>query len=369
MKTKITIVGAGVIGLAIAYKLSSQYKDVVVIERQDSFGRETSSRNSEIIHAGLYYQPKSLKTLTCLRGNKLLYDLCLKHNIAHKRIGKLVVASDDLEVVKIKKTYQNALDCQVKNLRFLEKHELKSMEPSLCAIAGFYSSDTGIIDSHALMQFLYNKAKENGVTFSFNTEVKIIEKSKLGYKVIVKEPNSDEFSFETKVLINSAGLWADKIAALAGIDIEKCKYKLHYCKGQYFRLRSPEKFNIKHLIYPPETQESLGIHFTLDLASGIRLGPDAFYVDVIDYTIEEGARAYFLKSVKKYLPSLVLDDLTPDTSGIRPKLQAKGADFEDFIIKEESSKGFPGLINLIGIESPGLTACLAIAEIVEKMVK
>ena len=364
---KITIIGAGVIGLAIAYKLSESGKNIVVLDKESSFGQETSSRNSEVIHAGLYYLPDSLKAKTCIRGKELLYELCQKHNIKHKKLGKLVVASNDAEISKIEKTYENAKECGVKNLKLLNEKEINDLEPLIKAKKAIFSPDSGIIDSHGLMDFLYHKAKEAGVMFSFSTEVTDVKRSGNEYEITVREPSGETFSFATPIAINSAGLYSDKIAQMAGIDIEKESYKLHLCRGQYFRIAHPKKFPLNHLVYPPATKIDLGIHLTLDLAGGLRLGPDAKYISKIDYNVNEKDAPYFYESIKKFLPTLELEDLIPDTVGIRAKLQAENEDFRDFLIKEEADKGLPGLINIIGIESPGLTGCLAIAEIVKKL--
>ncbi|UCG35781.1 MAG: NAD(P)/FAD-dependent oxidoreductase [Candidatus Omnitrophota bacterium] len=364
---EITIIGAGVIGLAIADKLSESGKNIVVLDKEPTFGQEISSRNSEVIHAGLYYPPNSLKAKTCIRGRELLYDLCQTHNIGHKKLGKLVVASNDAEIEKIEKIYENATQCGVKNLRLLKEKEISELEPAVCAKEAIFSPDSGIIDTHALMDFFFHKAKEKGVMFSFSTEVIGVKKQNNDYEITVKEPSGETFAFITPTVINSAGLYADKIAQMPGINIEDAAYKLHYCKGQYFRIAHPKKFSINHLVYPPATKIDLGIHLTLDLGGGLRLGPDAKYIPSIDYNINEADSAYFYESVQKFLPSLSQDDLIPDTAGIRPKLQKETEDFRDFVINEESDKGFGRFINLIGIESPGLTGCLAIAEIVEKL--
>ena len=368
-KVKVTIVGAGVIGLGIAYELSKFMTDIIVVEENESFGQESSSRNSEVIHSGLYYRPGSLKAQTCIKGNRLLYDFCAKHNIAHKKLGKLVVASDDGEVQRVEHDYNNAIESGVSNLRFIDHDEIKKLEPNIEAKKGFFSPDTGILDTHSFMHFLYVGAKERGVTFSFSTEAVGVDKNDSLYKITVREPQGDTFSFESPIVINAAGLCCDKVAAMVGIDIQKCGYKLNYCKGQYFRIEHPKKFSINHLVYPPSTQISLGIHITPDLGEGIRLGPDAKYVPGVDYNVNEKDKVHFYESVKKFLPVLESDDLISDTAGVRPKLQKEGEDFHDFVIEEETDKGFPGFINLVGIESPGLTSCLAITEIVKKIVK
>ncbi|PIQ89365.1 MAG: FAD-dependent oxidoreductase [Candidatus Omnitrophica bacterium CG11_big_fil_rev_8_21_14_0_20_42_13] len=368
-KTYITVIGAGVVGLAITYELSKHNKDILVLERHDSFGRETSSRNSEVIHAGLYYAPHSLKADTCIRGNRLLYELCKKHDIAHKKLGKLVVASGDDEIKKIESIYENAQKSGVRDLKFLGSGEISGLEPDIRVKKALFSPDSGIIDTHGLMKFFYKAAEANGVIFSFSSEAAGIEKKSGGYAVTVKEPGGELFKFETRFVVNAAGLSSDKVAAAAGMDIEKLGYKISYCKGQYFRIKNSGKFSIKRLIYPPATKIDLGIHITPDLAGSLRLGPDAKYIDHIDYSVNEEDKKIFLNSAKRFLPALEIGDLISDTCGIRPKLQEEGEDFRDFVIREEGAEGLDGFINLIGIESPGLTGCLAIAEIVNTFIK
>ncbi|MFQ5952697.1 MAG: NAD(P)/FAD-dependent oxidoreductase [Candidatus Omnitrophota bacterium] len=366
-KVDIAIIGAGVIGLAASYVLSGGDKEILVIERNDSFGQEISSRNSEVIHGGIYYPKDSFKSRTCIRGRDLLYELCARHNIPHKKLGKLLVACDKVEIEKLEAIYRNATHCGVDNLRFLEKQEIKKMEPDVSAERALFCPDTGIIDSHSLMKFFFNASKEKGVDFAFGVEVIGIEKRASYYQITVKEPQGEHFSFQAKAVINSAGLDSDKIAEMVGIDAENCSYRLHYCKGQYFRIRNPKKFSITHPVYPPPTNIDLGIHVTPDLADGLRLGPDAKYVRQIDYNINDDDKPGFFQSVKRFLNGLELDDLIQDTAGIRPKLQTESEDFRDFVISNEEEKGFPNFINLIGIESPGLTSCLAIAETVKRL--
>lgn len=366
-KTDITIIGAGIIGLAISYELSlrSKYKNILVIEQHPSFGQETSSRNSEVIHAGLYYPKDSLKTNLCLRGNRLLYALCEQHQIPYKKLGKLVIAPTQNDTKKIEDIYHNALHCDVKHLQLLDKNQIRTLEPRISCVMGFLSPETGIIDSHALMKFFYEASKSKQVEFAFGVKAIGIEKKSSGYTLTVQEPNGDHFSFETKTVINAAGLHADKIAEFAGINIDTYHYRLHFNKGQYFRLAHPQKFNITSLIYPPPSATSLGIHITPDLAGGLRLGPDDQWVDTINYTVNEKDKKKFFNDVRRYLPELTLNDLISDTSGIRPKLQKPDESFHDFVIAHEIDKGLENFINLIGIESPGLTSCLAIAEKIE----
>ena len=367
-KIDIAIIGAGAIGLGIAHALSEAKKDIIVIEKNHAFGQETSSRNSEVIHAGIYYPKDSFKAKTCIRGRGLLYKFCSKHNIPYKKLGKLIVASEKSELDKLKNIHKNAGECGVEGIKFLDKKDIEKLEPSVRAESALFSSESGIFDTHAFMKFLFSAAKINGVNFSFSVEATNIKKKSFFYEVTVKEPGGDSFSFESRIVINCAGLWADMLAGLLGIDIRKYAYKIHYCKGQYFRIRNPKKFSIKHLVYPPPSEIDLGIHVTPDTAGGLRLGPDVRYVKEIDYNINEGDKKAFFHSVKKFLPNLELDDIIPDTAGVRPKLQGENDAFRDFVISEESEKGFPNFVNLIGIESPGLTSSLAIAEIIKKTV-
>ncbi len=360
-KTDIVIVGAGVIGLSCAERLSQEDRSVVVVEKNRSFGEETSSRNSEVIHAGLYYRPGSLKAITCIEGREILYDFCEKHTIPHRKTGKLIVATDSDEESRVERIFQNARICGVTGLRYLARKEIRAYAPDVKVRAALFCEHSGIIDSHQLMNVLYQAAQKNGVLFSFSTEVVTIEKTPAGYTVTVREPQGNEFSFGAEHVINCAGLHSDTIASRAGIDIDTDRYRLHYCKGQYFRLNNPRKYSLERLIYPPATKVSLGIHLTPDLAGGLRLGPDAHYRETIDYTVDMGQKRAFYDQVKRFLPALKEEELIPDTAGIRPKLQAEDEDFRDFLIREESDNGLPGVINLIGIESPGLTACLTIA--------
>jgi len=368
-EVKIVIIGAGVIGLGIASKLSEFISDIVVIEKNDSYGQETSSRNSEVIHAGLYYPPNSLKAKTCLEGRRLLYEICAKNGIPYRKTAKLVISFNQEGSDKIRKIYENARNRGVTNLDFLTSSAIKKLEPSLVAKEGFLSRETGILDTHSLMKFLYNQAKSYGVTFAFSTQVIGIDKRGSGYQVTVKEPSGDNFTLKSPTIINAAGLCSDKIAQMAGINIDKYSYKLYYCRGQYFRIKNPSKFSIKRLVYPPPTAVDLGIHITPDLSGGLRLGPDAKYISEISYAISDNDKVHFYKSIRNFLPKLKLEDLIPDTVGIRPKLQKETEDFRDFVISEESQKGFKGFVNLIGIESPGFTACLSIAEIVKNILR
>jgi len=367
-KTEITVIGAGVIGLAVAATLSVKNKDIFLIERHDSFGRETSSRNSEVIHAGIYYPKGSLKGRTCVEGNGLLYEYCLANNIPHKKTGKLIVAVNKGELPDLEALFKKGKENGVPGLELISAEGVKKLEPNISAEAAIWSPSTGIVDTHGLMKDLERKFKSRDGTLTYNTEVTRIEKAAGGYKVTVKDADGEELDFHTRILVNSAGLDSGNVAAMAGLDSEE--YAIKPCKGDYSRVSAPKATMISRLVYPVPKKKGagLGIHATPDLGGGVRLGPDEEYVGRIDYSVDASKAKEFCDSACTFFPALEPGDLSPDTSGIRPKLQGPGGDFRDFVVKEESGKGFPGLIDLIGIESPGLTGCLSIAGIVSGLV-
>lgn len=365
----ITVIGAGVVGLAIASNVARQGRNVCVIERNKTFGMETSSRNSEVIHAGIYYPQGSLKASMCIEGKEMLYELCQKNAIPYKKLGKLLIACDDKEIGQLELLLENGRKNGLEDLKMLSAKEIKAIEPHIEARAAVLSPSTGIIDSHMLMKYYLEKADENGAIVSYNAEVTAIEKVSNGYNVAIKE-SENSFSFRTKVLINSAGLYSDRVAALAGIDIIKTCCKLDFCKGEYFWVGNKKNTLVKRLIYPAplDKSEGLGIHVTLDMRGRMKLGPNARYVDRIDYTVDHSQKKAFYESVVRFLPFIEYDDIEPDQSGIRPKLHAADGSFRDFIIRHEIDNGLPGFINLIGIESPGLTASPSIARYVAGIV-
>lgn len=359
----ITIIGAGVVGLATAKELSEKYKNIVVVERRSSFGQETSSRNSEVIHSGIHYPPGSLKANLCVEGNRMLYDICDKNDIGYEKLGKLTVATDEEEIGILEALKQRGEENGVDGLVFYESTDIKKIEPYVNAKLAIYSPTSGIIDSHGLMRYFADAAKSKGALIVYNSEITDINKENFGFKFKVKNSDGTTQEFTTKILINSAGLCSDKIAEMAGIDIDEVGYRFRLCKGDYF---SWNKSFLHHLIYPIPEKFSIGIHVGLDLNHGIKFGPNAYFVDEIDYHVES-EKEEFYDSIRKYLPIIDLNDLSPAMSGIRPKLQTQNEDFRDFVICHESEKGLTGLINLIGIESPGLTASPALAKYVSEM--
>lgn len=358
-KIDVAIIGAGVVGLAIARELSKNSKlTVAVLERNSRFGQETSSRNSEVIHSGLYYPSSMLKTRLCLEGNCLLYDFCRENKVTHHAVGKLVISGSEEGEAKLELLARQARANGVE-IQALGKKQIKTLEPQVDACSGFLVPSTGIIDTHGLMQALYYLAREKQVIFLFNTPLINVQ---YNGSYLLETPREQ---IQADVLINASGLSASRVAAMPGLDIDQCGYRLHPCKGEYFKIR--HRFPVKHLVYPLPGPMSLGIHLTIDARGGLRLGPNAFYVDEIDYTVNEDHRQEFFQAAVQYLPFLQLHDLSPDFAGIRPKLQGPGGEPRDFIIRDETDRGLPGLINLLGIESPGLTSSLAIARYVKHM--
>ena len=363
----VAIIGAGIIGLAVASEIARQKAGVFVFEKNYAFGLETSSRNSEVIHSGIYYPTDSLKARFCIEGKGLLYELCEQHGICYKKLGKIIVATEEDEVKQLEMLIKQGQKNGVEDLILLSGTELKKLEPKVEGRAGLLSPSTGIIDSHSLLQVYYNQASERGVKFVFNSEVIGIEKMGTKYKVQIKDREGIS-TFVACAVINAAGLNSDQIARMSGINISQSGYQLHYCKGEYFSLSSKWRNVISRLVYPPPEQAGLGIHLTLTLDGKVRLGPNAYYVETIDYGVDDSKKDVFYQAAKKFLPYIEFEDLEPEFAGIRPKLQSPGEAFRDFVVVHEDRVGFPGLINLIGIESPGLTASPAIARYVAKMV-
>jgi L-2-hydroxyglutarate oxidase LhgO len=369
-RADVTIIGAGVIGLAIAAQIAGKGWEAYVLEKNESFGQETSSRHSGVIHSGIYYPQNSLKTRLCLAGNNALYKLCEEHGIGYQKTGKLMIATTDEEISELEILLDRGQRNGVEGLRILSRREMRKLEPNVDGVAALFSPSTGIIDSHALMKYFIAKAMEGGVQIAYQTKAVAIEKLADGYKVTV-EDGTGEFPFMTRVVINCAGLHSDRVAELAGIDIVKAGYKLHYGKGEYFSVASGKSKLVKRLIYPVPLPKvaSVGIHVTFDLEGRMRLGPGIEYVDSLNYAVNSQHQKLFYDSVRKFLPFIEYDDLEPEMAGIRPKLQGPNEDIKDFVIRDEADKGLPGFINLIGIESPGLTASPAIAEYVLSLIQ
>lgn len=364
----ILVIGAGIVGLATAARLARPGRQIVLAERNDSFGRETSSRNSEVIHCGMYYAEQLLKTRLCVRGNPLLYELCAREGVPHRKTGKILSAADEAESARLHDILAQGKRNGVPGLRLLSTKEMQELEPLVSGVLGLYSPESGIVDSHGLMAWLEGQARENGVTIAYGCEVRKARRTADGYAVGIHDSDGSTFELSAACVINSAGLCSDWIAARAGIDIEKAGYVIRPHKGEYFRVADRHRGKLRHLVYPVPSPIHLGAHAVLSLDGGLKLGPNSFSVDSIEYSVDPSHNADFFEKASRILPFIELEDLRPDMSGIRPKLYRSGEPFRDFVIREESDRGLPGWINLVGIESPGLTSCLTIAEIVESLV-
>lgn len=366
----ICIVGAGVIGLALARELSSAFpnKDIVVLEQHRHIGQETSSRNSEVIHAGIYYPSGSLKALSCVRGRELLYHYCRQQQIPHKRIGKLIVASG-LETATLENIQQRALNNGVESLCVLDQKQIRSMEPAVQADIALWSPDTGIVDSHSLMQSFLHEAQSNGVMLALQTEMQRAEvlANNNGFRLQIQS-GADAMILDTRVLLNCAGLHAARVASsiegLAAAVIPE----MEFMKGNYLSYAGKSPFT--HLIYPvPDAnQRGLGIHATLDMAGQCRFGPDIEPVADLDFTIDESRIPLFEKEIRRYYPGLAGHRLQTAYAGIRPRLKTNAGVIPDFVIQDYVVHGVTGLWQMFGIESPGLTASMALAEHIRGLV-
>lgn len=362
------IIGAGVVGLAVASVIARRDREIYVLEKETRYGQGTSSRNSEVVHAGIYYPPWSLKARLCVRGNAMIYRICRENNIAHKRLGKIIVAENEAEIEQLETLLKQGRDNGARGLEMIDEDRIREFEPLVRGEAALYSPSTGIVDAHGLMDHFYRVARRNsgGDPLVLDTEVTGLHPKGDGY-VVETVSGGEPFSIEARVVVNAAGLYADRVAEMAGIDIDEAGYRVHWCKGDYFSLtgRPPARM----LVYPapPTDGVSLGIHTVPDLTGRLKFGPNAYYVDEINYKVESRVEDFW-RDIVSYLPSVRVEDLHPNMSGIRAKLQGPGDPFRDFVIRHEEDRGLPGLINLIGIESPGLTSAPAIAEMVGEMV-
>lgn len=356
------IIGAGVIGLAIATRLTATGRSLFILDEQAGFGQDISSRNSEVIHAGIYYTKDSLKARLCVAGNKLLYDYCNERGIAHSRTGKLIVATREGEQAILASILTKARNNGVEDLTYWSKQRLKNEEPAVDAVLALYSPSTGIISSHELMLSLLHESESAGAVFTAHTRVTGVDIEKNRFIVHTLIDEKEEYSFCCRILVNAAGLGAQKAAhRMNGLD--KCTIpSLYMCKGNYYALNGRSPFS--HLIYPvPDASGAgLGIHATLDLAGQVRFGPDVEYIEEEDYRVSLSREPTYYEAVRRYYPGLKEGALSPAYAGIRPKLQPADGKVEDFVIQTADSHGFEGLVQLYGIESPGLTASLAIAD-------
>jgi len=360
------VIGAGVVGLACAHELSKRLDSVVVIEREVGPGREISSRNSGVVHAGIYYPKDSMKTRLCIEGNRRLYQWCEKHDVPHKHTGKLIVATNAEDEQRLRAIARHASEIGAAELRLMTAAEATAQEPELrCALA-LHSPSSGIVDVHELIASLVHEIKEADGMIVYHTQVDQILKTRDGWLVRTTDTTGSEMELEAKRVVNAAGLAALDVAARSGLPETERPWRLYPCKGSYFALGAGAPTTRNSLIYPLPSGGGLGVHITADIAGARRAGPDAEFVETIDYSVDESRAERFAEAVARYLPAIRPEHLTPDYSGIRPKLVGPEGGFADFVITMPASQ--PGLVHLVGIESPGLTAALSIGAHVSKLI-
>jgi L-2-hydroxyglutarate oxidase LhgO len=361
----VIIVGAGVIGLAIAARLAKQFDSVLIIDKNTSFGEETSSRNSEVIHAGIYYPQNSLKAKLCVQGKAMLYQYCLERHIPVNKIGKLLVAHGTKEEDSLKEILTRARKNGVDDLTWLSQSELQILEPELLASAALLSPSTGIIDSHAYMLSLLAQAEQHNAQFVAQTKMLSAQPNHNGFDVLL-DSQGEHLSIKCTYLVNCAGLHSEAVAHTIKNLAKSHIPKLHWCRGHYFSYQGKSPF--KQLIYPIPRDNGLGIHASLDMGGQLKFGPDTQYIDQLNYDFPAKLKEKFLNQVSQYFPNIEASKLQPAYAGIRPKLQGKNDTFEDFVIQTSEVHQLKGLINLFGIDSPGLTSSLAIADyVVDKL--
>ncbi len=354
---EVLVVGAGVVGLAVARALALRGHEVAVAEAAGVIGSQTSSRNSEVVHAGLYYPRGSLKARACVEGRERLYAYCRDHGVEHRRCGKLIVATASDQLAQLDAIAKAAAANEVDDLRRLSGAEAVALEPALCAEAALLSPSTGILDAHGYMLVLQGEAEASGAVFAFGAEVSVITPQRHGLAVAF---GAAEPELLARVVVNAAGLQATGVASrVSGLRADHVP-QLHLAKGSYFTLTGRAPFS--KLIYPVPQAGGLGVHLTLDLAGQARFGPDVEWVETIDYQVDPARAEPVYAAVRTYWPGLADGQLTPGYAGVRPKLSGPGDPPVDFRIDGSERHGIDGLINLFGIESPGLTASLVLAD-------
>jgi len=358
------VIGAGVVGLACARALALRGIETLILERHDAFGTETSARNSEVIHAGLYYPTDSLKARLCVAGRQQLYDYCESHGVSHRRCGKLMVATSSEQLAQLQHYLHQGQANGVTDLALLSASEAEALEPALECVAALHSPSTGIIDSHSLMLSLLGDAEAAGAMLVVCTAVKCGALEADG--IVIETGGADSMRVKARIVINAAGLGAPALAAsLDGFPashIPPC----HYAKGNYYALAGRAPFS--RLIYPMPEPGGLGVHLTLDLGGQARFGPDVEWIQDLNYDVDPARADCFYSAVRRYWPGLAAGALVPAYAGIRPKITGPGEPAADFLIQGPEAHGVTGLVNLFGIESPGLTSCLAIADHVAKLI-
>ena len=357
-----TVVGGGVVGLAVARALALAGREVVILEAEEAIGTHTSSRNSEVIHAGIYYPQGSLKARACVRGKTLLYEYCVRHGIPHARCGKLIVATSPGQLPELQGIQARAHANGVTDVVQMSGEQALALEPELSCVAALYSPSTGVIDSHALMLAYLGDAETSGAMLALNARLEraIVRNEGIELQVAGAEP------ILARCVVNSAGLSAPGVASrIEGYPLARAPREL-YAKGNYYALTGHAPFS--RLVYPVPEPGGLGVHVTLDLAGQARFGPDVEWVERIDYSVDPNRADRFYAAIRRYWPGLPDGALTPGYAGIRPKISGPGEPAADFVIQGTAEHGVAGLVNLFGIESPGLTASLALADDVARLV-
>jgi len=364
-KVECVVIGAGVIGLAVARRLAQLGREVIVLEAAEGIGTVTSSRNSEVIHAGIYYKAGSLMARMCVAGRHALYRYCNEHGVPHKNCGKLIVATTPAETEKLDSIREHAQANGVLDMKVLSGDEARALEPALKCDAALLSPSTGIIDSHAYMLALRGDAEDAGAAFAFHTPL-IRAKANAGM-IELEAGGEAPMTLACNLLVNAAGLDAPAIArVIAGMPTDRIP-TAYLAKGNYFSCSKKAPFS--RLIYPVPEPGGLGVHLTLDMAGQARFGPDVEWVDHIDYEVNPARAERFYPAIRKYWPTLPDGALMPSYSGMRPKIVPPAVASQDFLIQGPGDHGVDGLINLFGIESPGLTSSLAIADHVSELAR
>ena len=362
-KVECVVIGAGVIGLAVARRLALSGREVIVLEAAEGIGTVTSSRNSEVIHAGIYYPAGSLMARMCISGKQALYEYCSDHGIPHSNCGKLIVATTPKETLKLQSIRAHAEANGVLDLQTLSGEAARALEPALNCDAALLSPSTGIIDSHAFMLALRGDAEDAGAAFAFHTP--LLRAKAHGHRIELDAGGSAPVTLECRLLVNAAGLGASAVArSIDGMPIDLIPPS-YLAKGNYFSCSVRAPFS--RLIYPVPEPGGLGVHLTLDMAGQARFGPDVEWVDTIDYAVDPARAERFYPAIRRYWPTLPDGALMPSYSGIRPKIVPPAVAVQDFLIQGPRHHGIEGLINLFGIESPGLTSSLAIADHVSQL--
>ena len=357
-RVECAVIGAGVVGLAVARRLAMSGREVVILEAENAFGTQTSSRNSEVIHAGIYYPTGSLKARLCVGGNRALYRYCAEHDIAHRRIGKIIVACDESELAGLDQYRKQAAINGVDDLRMLTAKELAAMEPAVRCVAGFLSPSTGIIDSHGLMLEYLGDAQSHGASLALGSPV--VSGRAADGRIELNVGGKEPMAIRCEIVVNSAGFNAQAVArSIAGIPAQTIP-PTYYAIGHYYTLSGGAPF--QRLVYPVARQDWLGVHVTVDLGGRVKFGPDFNWIDRVDYRFDESREAAFYQAIRRYYPDLKDGSLQPGYTGIRPKIHGPGEAAPDFRIQDRAQHGVPGLVNLYGIESPGLTSSLALAD-------